>query len=832
MSKNNFRSLIFFCGVSFLSTGFAGLDPVAWRLTPSTNFVNIQAGEQASAIYTLTNQLPWPTRITTMIRASGLSLTYFDQCNQNTLKPGGSCNINVFFNPIVAGSATFQLTYQYNRDVIPLPVWTAIASPSSHFSITGQFSEPAPFPSLFYTNQAPFITAQFSNTGNRPLTHCRAGTAPGQNQLTINPLSAAIVTTDVPAMGTCGTVSSPVTLNPGDPPCTIYGQLSSLQNTNNATLTAQVTCDQATAAIQKSFAIQTQSGCTSASVNALLPLPTSTYLYADNMVKFQITNTCATDNISLGTVAITATTGSATITGTVAQPPATYDNCSNETLLPGQSCTITASVIPAPPINAAGLTVTASVPTGGSSPATGNTTATTVNSNNQPTHHVVFVNQCPFDVWYGVANGGNSSCPGPACESQDPNLTTYPSGAPASAYYLAAQTSNVAPSTIDVSMTSYQNGAFWPRTGCTMQSGQFNCATGTCQTMANSATCLSPPDGGSGPVQPQSPFTKFEATIVSTPGGDGVYDVSVINGMTVPVEVKAFGPSTGNTPSTVYNCSGAGALLQPASNNTLGNCSWDLNPESTIPISSINSDFYWVIPGADDGCTDGINCGMSYSQFPQSNGNSPGPINRRQGGFLGYNPLVNDAAYINLAQWGSRNLFTLYGMGIEIAGQTGGNNYGTQLVSGTNIVLPGNTYPAYNVLLSIPGITNNGSLNSCYQIGNSFFAHCGGCVDWNITLPAEQCGNGSPNYQPDWNLDWTTNQIAAPIGNYTPLQAIQWLKQACPTAYSYQFDDPSSSFQCTEDNGTPLLTSYQVTFCPGGVTSLPSGATEGRSTSP
>lgn len=826
----------------FNNTAIAGSDPVSWQLTPATHPISIQVGEQAGATYTLTSHLPGPALITTKISSSGNFITFQDECNQKTLRPGNSCKIQVLFSPTAAGKGVFQLTYKYNFNVIPLPAWEATATSIPQTpALTGNYTEPTPFPNVFYTNQAPFVIAEFSNTGNTTLTNCVAGNSLGQNELTINPFSAATVTTDVPFSGTCGSTGSPITLNPGDV-CAIYGELTNLQITSTATLTAQVTCNEVAASTQKTFAIQNPSGgCTTASVIPNLPLPTETYLYADNMVTFQVTNNCATDNINLGVVDITATTGNATITGTNTNPPATYDNCSNQMLTPGQSCTITASVIPTPPINISGLVVTASVPTGGLSPETGSTIAPTVNSNIQPTHHILFVNQCPFDVWYGIANGNGTSCPGIACKSPDPNLISFPSGAPESAYHLEAQTPNATPSTIDLALTSYQNGAFWPRTGCTMQSGQFNCATGTCQTMPNSATCLSPSGGGTGPVQPQNPFTKFEATILAVPGGDGIYDVSVINGMTVPVEVKAFGPSTGNTSSTVYNCSGAGALLQPSSNNALGNCSWNFNPESTIPIPSINSDFYWVTPGADDGCVNGINCGMSYSQYPQSNGNSPSPINRRQGGFLGYNPLVNDTAYINSAQWGSRNLFLLYGMDIEILGQTNLDNYGTTLVDGTNIVLSGNTYPAYNVLLSIPGITNNGSLNSCYQPANTFFAHCGGCVNWNqalppltspITLPSEQCGNSSPNYQYPWNLDWTTNDIPALLGTYTPFQAIKWLKEACPTAYSYQFDDPASSFQCTQDNGTPLLTSYQVTFCPGGRTGIPAGATEGRSITP
>ena len=56
------------------------------------------------------------------------------------------------------------------------------------------------------------------------------------------------------------------------------------------------------------------------------------------------------------------------------------------------------------------------------------------------------------------------------------------------------------------------------------------------------------------------------------------------------------------------------------------------------------------------------------------------------------------------------------------------------------------------------------------------------------------------------NSDWTT--IVEPL--------IQNFKKACPSAYSFPFDDPTSTFQCTNDvltNSTP----YTITFCPNNV---------------
>ena len=40
---------------------------------------------------------------------------------------------------------------------------------------------------------------------------------------------------------------------------------------------------------------------------------------------------------------------------------------------------------------------------------------------------------------------------------------------------------------------------------------------------------------------------------------------------------------------------------------------------------------------------------------------------------------------------------------------------------------------------------------------------------------------------------------------------IEWLKQACPTCYTYPFDGMSSTFTCSDASRNPS-TSYGVTF--------------------
>lgn len=929
MQKYNLIGWLVF---SAISISYAGQDPVSWQLTPTTGFPVTEVGSQSSVTYTLTSHLPGPAVMNTSTLINGRGFSVEDGCNHVTLNRNGKCHITVKYSPTAPGKATFQLTYGYHNNRIPIPQLTAVTSgnlpayslsgsipnfptsilptgtvsftatftnsgdlpltdcfmgdadgsnkfvltPSnaatltvtsngcgsvnSHIDLgtqgsqkscsisgtlsapyqpgdfalaahmhckqasstpivsstilqpsaglTGTFTQPTPFPTTYYDDEAPFVTAKFTNSGNVALTNCQTVGATGY---TIAPSSAATITT-TSSQSTCGTSSNKVELQPTES-CYVYGQLTNLQApTPSAQLTAAVTCTEASASPQETFAIQASSGtCTSLAIESVLPLPANTYKYADNVVQFKITNQCMSENIVLGNVSITATTGSATIT---TNP--TYDLCSGNTLSAGSNCLVTASVIPTVTPN---LTVTASVtptsPSGGSQVST--TTSSTVASNQQSTHHIYFVNQCNFDVWYGIGNAAGAS----GNASPDPNLVTYPAGAPASAYYLPAQVPGQAPSTIDLSVSSYINGALWPRTGCSMQSGQFVCATGTCTTLSNSATCVSGTSSGNMPL---NPITKMEATLTSTAGTDGVYDVSVINGMTVPVEMKAFGPlgsnqvgSSPGNPNDVYTCSSAGSIIQPSGSSLLSACSWSFDPSASLTgISNVNSDFYWVTPGADNACSSSASpllCGMAYDVAPPAN---PGKVNRRLGEFLGFSTLTNYIGYASSSQWGSQNLYSIYGMGTPLPG------YGP----------PGN----YTVLIGCKYDSTTGTANSC-NLGNlpstQAYQTCCGCVDWTITTSNTPCGDNSP-YWPGTGTNqlWTTHKPSQATVTYNIQDAITWLKQACPTAYSYQFDDTASSFQCNTDNSTSLHTSYQITFCPGGITGLPTGFTDGRSTPP
>ncbi|KAJ3316964.1 hypothetical protein HDV06_002527 [Boothiomyces sp. JEL0866] len=112
-----------------------------------------------------------------------------------------------------------------------------------------------------------------------------------------------------------------------------------------------------------------------------------------------------------------------------------------------------------------------------------------------------------------------------------------------------------------------------------------------------------------------------------------------------------------------------------------------------------------------------------------------------------------------------------------------------------------------NSLSQLFGCTNG--IQSCYQQNSA--ANCCGCSNWNdigIKVPSTttKCANANPN--------WTS---------YV-LPYLKWIKQTCPTAYVYPYDDMSSTFVCGvyqqgvdpyHPNDSTNNVEYKITFCPG-----------------
>lgn len=500
---------------------------------------------------------------------------------------------------------------------------------------------------------------------------------------------------------------------------------------------------------------------------AALPLPGSTLIHSDHVAKFEFTNHCSTTSETLGAVSLSADVTSSPSTITKGN-----DNCSGRTLTPGATCDVFASVIANGVTTGNDLSVTASIPYNGNTLQATTTTSESVNAiaNSSTLHTVMFVNQCDQNVWYEFQNGAGGT--GPTRKSPDPSGIQ-----PFSFYQLNQQVRGLAPFTKTIKVDEYVNGALYGRTGCNTTTGI--CQTANCQVIANSGTCVV----GNDPTPPQ---TIFEMNLAESPASDGVYDVSIINGFNLPGEIRSLAPTV--NPLNFNNACGqsTGAIIQPVG-STLGACSWTFNPPSTIsPDTPAN--YIWVSAGAQDGCTTscataGEVCGTAFATAP-----SNAPINRRCGTFLGYWTIADFVGYTSAGQWGTVNLYSDYNLGASMT-TISSQNYGAGAIVS-------NLYSCTE--------TANHSLLSGYS---STFNACG-CYNWNQTGSVAKTAQSFNCLAGGINPDWINNVFGR----------ITWLKQACPTAYSYQYDDASTSFTC---NVTGKKTSYEVVFCPGGKTGRP-----------
>lgn len=98
---------------------------------------------------------------------------------------------------------------------------------------------------------------------------------------------------------------------------------------------------------------------------------------------------------------------------------------------------------------------------------------------------------------------------------------------------------------------------------------------------------------------------------------------------------------------------------------------------------------------------------------------------------------------------------------------------------------------ATNDLYGCTGGGPNDVVGSCYS--NNAAPTCCGCPSWS---PDGECKNNNPK----WQLPSAPEKYA------------RVFKDACPTAYSFPYDDPTSTFTC---QGLPdRNVDYDITFCP------------------
>ena len=409
------------------------------------------------------------------------------------------------------------------------------------------------------------------------------------------------------------------------------------------------------------------------------------------------------------------------------------------------------------------------------------------------------INGCSVAVVAGISGGAvYGANPGPNQSlAQCPTGSTYfASGSPvtyqcmwnnppaSSGYTLAANggtTQFVIPAgslTNVAGRSDVWSGGIMARMNC---DANGNCGIGSCNGgLAQGLGCAI----GVGFDTPQ---TVAEFTLLQ--GVPDSYDVQLINGVTVPTTMKPSGTVTPDL-SNPYTNGEAGSMVTHAGTQVnwngspivLNGATWNFDPGSTDTVTSSN--YYNFVSGTSAGsdscggshppCPSQQACGYAMNSFNDKTGTPTYALTC--GTRLGY--LTADAIWKGNSDLGGGNTapFAFY----------------------TN---PGSSPYQGHVLVDCPNPPMDSGYNSQAQSNTC------GCSDWtNIATPTQACATVNP--------DWMSYVFPK----------LEWLKLGCPTCYTYQFDDASSSFTASVPASTSNAansTNYTITFCPNGVSIPP-----------
>jgi hypothetical protein len=356
---------------------------------------------------------------------------------------------------------------------------------------------------------------------------------------------------------------------------------------------------------------------------------------------------------------------------------------------------------------------------------------------------------------------------------------------------------------VDTNKTTGQliGGKFYFKTGCNPANG-LDCAVADLASATSSNT----------------PQTLIEFTL--TNGGPDYYDVSYINGVNIPVQFDPYYKAEANlsiTPAgqnaSAYWCNIAGGTplsmateysiyetTHPISSGaiylnpnllTLGfGCAYNFNnsaQQALPPLvgptvnATTTSPATYTSCTSSTGCSNGQACGLTINNVlttANNNTTTCGPVE-------GY------WTYAQLCAANNSFLNTAYGIDC-----TNVNNLAYSLCKGEIGADQGSARSCYNANSTTSGVT------------------CCGYSNWaingvNLLNTMNAVGGVKTS-------NWTT--AAAPAT--TSIQsAVQTVKMACPTAYSYQYDDPYSTFTCsgtTANSNGVNVAHYNVTLCPSG----------------
>lgn len=559
--------------------------------------------------------------------------------------------------------------------------------------------------------------------------------------------------------------------------CNVEGTYTA---TSTASTTIRATLSSAQGAPVAVSTSTTGSGASGGLVcQAAVPLAPEVLVNSSNTVILLCTNKSGS-SIDIDSHVVSFPVGGAQGTFT---PDSGGDNCTAQTLSNNASCQLKGVyVAPGSAQNniLISLLVNYHTPsTSGLSSSTSTSTNVVTTITNQRTIHLV--NSCNFDVWWSMVGGAITNTPACTSDSDCPTGSTcnvsaqicyYDNyGATTGSYKLdklggTATTKIVQTDASTVSDETLWKGLISASTNC----NGTTCQNNSCQNNGGTTSCATG-------VGFQQPATEAEFTFQLTGSGNvDTYDISNVNGFSMPISMAT------NQTASDYTCGTAG-------NNVAAGSLRACNFSNVTPPTNM---YYWVT-FTNTACTNqntcsngGQICGLAFS-------NTANNFVKNCGDFLGF--------------WAANQICQT---NPNFSSPFGDNFTCKQSLS---TPFPPNTFTLTQLLKCSPPSASAPQFNSCYLnysgYSSSQLQQCCGCSNWTgVATPTENC----PVSDPQW------------IQYVHPL--ILWMKAACPTSYSYPFDDKASTFQCTAAESTE----YTITFCPGGGTGLPSGKTDGRET--
>ncbi|KAJ1555719.1 hypothetical protein HK405_014081 [Cladochytrium tenue] len=247
-----------------------------------------------------------------------------------------------------------------------------------------------------------------------------------------------------------------------------------------------------------------------------------------------------------------------------------------------------------------------------------------------------------------------------------------------------------------------------------------------------------------------NPATRAEFTLQKTT--QDYYDISVIDGFNLPMEMAASGGTT--DASNPYWCGNPGS--QSPATSGVGACGWKPGAPAQYYVAVSDTE------GTQKSCSSNSDCTTA--------GEACGaPIDGAASASLRCAPVYG---YFHPSQSCQR--------------------------AGNCTVAPGSPNAASITVADL--FACDAGLASCYSSGAT--TACCGCANWGsygITVPSttQSCTAINPNWT-EYVLPFT-----------------EWMKAMCPSVYTFPYDDMSSTFQCSSASSGSLNTaSYTITMCP------------------